>query len=220
MASVDFITKLHTGIKRDYLERVLKHDKADCTQVAKEFGKDYWDGEHKYGYGGYYYDGRWKAVAQDMVKYYGLETGGQVLDVGCGKGFLLYDIKSLFPQIEVRGIDISGYAIEHSKEEVRLFLDLGTACELPYPDNYFDLVISINTLHSLYIYELEKALKEIKRVSKENAYIVVESYRNEKEKANLLHWQLTCECFYTPEEWEWFFKNCGYTGNYSFIFFE
>jgi len=220
MTAVDFITKVHTGTKREYLERITKHDKAECARVAKEFGKDYWDGDRKYGYGGYYYDGRWRQVAQNMIEHYGLKTGGRVLDAGCGKGFFLYDVKSLFPDIEVKGIDLSKYALDHSKDEIKQFLDFGSVCELSYPDNHFDLVISINTLHYLYIDGLEKAVKEIERVSKGNSYIVVESYRNEKEKANLLCWQLTCECFFTPKEWEWLFKKFGYTGDYSFIFFE
>jgi len=220
MACIDFISQLHNKTKRDYLERVIKDNKAECAQVAKRLDKDYWDGDRKYGYGGYRYDGRWKPVVKDMVEHYGLKAGHRVLDVGCGKGFLLYDIKLLIPDIEIKGIDISKYALNHSKEEVKSSLDLGSACNLPYSDNCFDLVISLNTLHYLYIYELEQALKEIERVSKGNSYIVVESYRNESEKANLLHWQLTCECIFTPQEWEWLFKKFGYRGDYSFVFFE
>ena len=220
MACIDFISQLHNKTKRDYFERVIKDNKAECAQVAKRLDKDYWDGDRKYGYGGYRYDGRWKPVVKDMVEHYGLKAGHRVLDVGCGKGFLLYDIKLLIPDIEIKGIDISKYALDYSKEEVKSFLDLGSACNLPYSDNCFDLVISLNTLHYLYIYELEQALKEIERVSKGNSYIVVESYRNESEKANLLHWQLTCECIFTPQEWEWLFKKFGYRGDYSFVFFE
>jgi ubiquinone/menaquinone biosynthesis C-methylase UbiE len=105
--------------------------------------------------------------------------------------------------------------------EVRPFLQVGNAVELPFPDDSFDLVISINTFHNLYCYELDRALREIQRVSKKkHGYIVVESYRNEEEKANLLYWQLTCESFYTPKEWEWWYERCGYTGDYSFIYFE
>lgn len=220
MACIDFISQLHNKTKRDYLERVIKDNKAECAQVAKRLDEDYWDGDRKYGYGGYRYDGRWKPVVKDMVEHYGLKAGHRVLDVGCGKGFLLYDIKLLIPDIEIKGIDISKYALNHSKEEVKAFLDLGSVCNLPYSNNCFDLVISLNTLHYLYIYELEQALKEIERVSKGNSYIVVESYRNESEKANLLHWQLTCECIFTPQEWKWLFNKFGYTGDYSFVFFK
>jgi len=143
-----------------------------------------------------------------------------VLDVGCGKGFLLYELKSLIPNLEIKGIDISEYALKNAKEEIRAYLKCGSANQLPYPNNHFDLVISITTLHNLYIYDLETALKEISRVSKTSAYIVVESYRDEREKTNLLYWQLTCECLFTPKEWEWLFRKFGYKGDYSFIFFE
>ena len=220
MANIDFITALHKKGKRDYLKRVLECDKAQCATVAKQFGEEYWDGDRKYGYGGYSYDGRWKPVAKSIIEHYKLEKGQSVLDVGCGKGFLLYEMQRLVPGLQIKGIDISKYALQYAKEEVSPFLDLGSACELPYPDKHFDLVISITTLHNLYVYDLEKALSEIERVGKKNGYIIVESYRNEQEKANLLYWQLTCECLYTPEEWEWLFKKFGYRGDYSFIFFE
>ena len=220
MAHVDFIARLHKKTKRDYLERVTKHDKAECATEAKKLAKNYWDGDRKFGYGGYFYDGRWKPVAEDLIRHYKLGPRQRVLDVGCGKGFLLHELKSLIPQIEIKGLDISNYALKHAKEEVKPFLDLGSANQLPYPNNQFDLVISLNTLHYLYIYHLEKALQEIERVSRANSYIVVESYRNEKEKANLLYWQLTCECFFTPQEWEWIYRKSGYTGDYSFIYFE
>ena len=220
MGYVDFISILHTKTKRDYLERVIKYDKAECAQEAKRLNKNYWDGDRKYGYGGYFYDGRWKPVAKKLIEHYGFKPGQRVLDIGCGKGFLLHELKLLVPELEVRGLDISKYALEHAKEEVKPFLELGSACKLPYPDNYFDLVISLNTLHYLYIFELEQALKEIERVKTDKSYIVVESYRNEKEKNNLLCWQLTCECFYTPDEWKWIFDKFGYQGDYSFIFFE
>lgn len=220
MAYIDFISKLHKKTQRNYLERVVTNDKAECGEIAKKFSKDYWDGDRKYGYGGYKYDGRWRVVAEDMIKHYGLQTGQSVLDVGCGKGFLLYDFTQVMPGLKVSGIDISDYGIKNAKEEVRPFLKLGSAQELPFEDKSFDLVYSITTLHNLYIYDLKKALKEIQRVSKKNSYIVVESYRNEREKVNLLYWQLTCESFFTPMEWEWIYKEFGYTGDYSFIFFE
>jgi ubiquinone/menaquinone biosynthesis C-methylase UbiE len=155
-----------------------------------------------------------------MAKHYGLKAGDRVLDVGCGKAFLLYDLTQAVPGLTVAGLDISDYAIEHAREEVRPFLKAGHARELPFPDQSFDLVISINTLHNLYCFDLDSGLREIERVGRGNKYICVESYRNEEEKVNLLYWQLTCESFYTPEEWLWWFKQTGYTGDHSFIYFE
>lgn len=220
MGYLDFLTPLHTATKRDYLARVNEFPKAEAAKIAKQYGFDYWDGDRKFGYGGYKYDGRWKKVAAPMIEHYGLKPGDKILDVGCGKAFLLHDFKEAMPGLEVKGIDISEYAIENSKPEVREFLEVANAVELPFEDDSFDLVISLNTLHNLYTYDLEKAIKEIERVGKKNKYIVVESYRNEEEKVNLMYWILTAEDFFTPQEWEWWFKLGGYTGDYSFIYFE
>jgi ubiquinone/menaquinone biosynthesis C-methylase UbiE len=220
MAYIDFITKLHTQAKRDYIARVIDNDKAECVAVAKQFGRDFWDGDRKYGYGGYKYDGRWRVVAEEMAAHYNLKPGQKILDVGCGKAFLLYELTQVVPGLEVAGIDISQYALEHAKDEVNTFLRQGLAQDLPYPDKSFDLVYSITTLHNLPIFDLKQAIGHINRVVKENSYIVVESYRNEREKMNLLNWQLTCEAFFSVAEWEWLYKEWGYQGDYSFIFFE
>lgn len=217
---LDFITHLHKSSKRDYVARVTGSDKAECAKVALQWGKDYWDGDRIYGYGGYRYDGRWRPVAEAIATHYGLKTGTRVLDVGCGKGFLLYELTQAVPGLEVAGLDISRYGIENAKEEMRTHLGVGNAVELPYEDKSFDLVLSLNTLHNLFSYELDRAVREIERVSRRDKYVVVESYRNEREKVNLLYWQITCRSFYTPEEWKWFYDRCGYTGDYGFIYFE
>lgn len=219
MAYIDFLSSVHTSTKRDYLARVNEFPKAEAASLGKQFGKHYWDGDRKTGYGGYKYDGRWRTVANAMAKHYMLKPGQRVLDVGCGKGFLLYDLMQSVPGLEVAGIDISEYAIEHAKEEVKPFLQVCDAKKLPFADKSFDLVISITTLHNLYCHDLHDALKEMERVGKQK-YLCVESYRNEEEKVNLLYWQLTCEMFCTPKEWEWWFQLTGYTGDYSFIYFE
>jgi protein-L-isoaspartate(D-aspartate) O-methyltransferase len=220
MAYIDFLSAIHKRTKRDYLGRVNEFPKAEAAEVAKQFGFDYWDGDRKLGYGGYRYDGRWRTVADAFAQHYGLKPGDRILDVGCGKAFLLYDLTQAVPGVQVRGIDISEYAIAHAKEEVRSSLEVANATHLPFADDSFDLVFSITTLHNLYCFDLEKALCEIERVGRKHKYIVVESYRNEVEKANLLYWQLTCECFFTPDEWCWWFDLCGYTGDHSFIYFE
>lgn len=220
MEQIDFIGGVHQSTKRDYVARVVEHDKAEVAEIATKFGEEYWDGPRHLGYGGYRYDGRWLSVAQAMVKQYGLTRESRILDVGCGKGFLLYEFTQVLPGVEVHGIDISRYAIENGKEEVRERLAVGSATELPFADNHFDFVVSITTLHNLYNYELWDSLGEIERVSRGDKHITVESYRNEREKVNLLYWQLTCRTFWAPKEWEWFMKQAGYTGDYGFIYFE
>ena len=223
MAYIDFLSVLHKSTKRDYLARVNdpEYPKAKAAELAKAWGHDYWDGDRRINYGGYrYIEGRWEKVAQKMAEHYGLKAGDKILDIGCGKGFQLYDFTKVVPGIEVYGIDISEYAIERGKEEIRDRLQVGNATSLPYPDKHFDYVYSLNTLHNLHNYDLEAALREMERVGKKNKYLCVEAYRTETEKANLLYWQVTCEQFCTPEEWEWWFRHAGYTGDYSFIYFD
>jgi len=220
MAYVDFVGIVHKRTTRDYLERVTAHDKAHCAEVAGRFGYDYWDGDRRYGFGGYRYDGRWLPVAEAMVRHYGLKAGARILDVGCGKGFLLYEFTRALPGCTVAGIDISDHAIMDARPEVQPFLRHGSAAELPWPDGHFDFVFSVNTLHNLFNYEVHRAAAEIQRVGRSAKHITVESYRDEREKANLMYWQLTCRAFHTPAEWEWAFARAGYDGDYGCIFFE
>ena len=223
MAYIDFLSSVHKSTVRDYLARVndSEYPKAVAAERAKKWGFDYWDGDRRICYGGHFYmPGRWTSVAKAMIDHYQIKPGDKILDVGCGKGFLLYEFTLLVPGVEVHGLDISSYAIEHCKEEIKEYIQIGNANFLPYADKEFDLVYSLNTLHNLHNYDLDRALREIERVGKNNKYICVESYRNEFEKANLLYWQVTCEAFCTPEEWEWCFKQTNYSGDYSFIYFE
>ena len=217
---IDFITNHHKKTKRNYLERVNKVNKAECAVKAKKWDYDYWDGSRNINYGGYKYDGRWEPIAKKMIDHYKLKSDSKILDVGCGKGFILYEFKKLLPNSEIKGLDISSYAIKNAKDEVKKDLVLGYANSLPFEKDYFDLVISLNTLHNLHCYDMKKALSEIERVGKSNKYICVESYRNEFEKMNLLYWQVTCECFFTPKEWKWWFDLTDYKGDHSFIYFE
>ena len=223
MAYHDFMSVLHKSTSRNYLARVNEpeYPKAKAAALAKGWSYDYWDGDRRINYGGYrYLPGRWEKVAEALVHHYDLPDNPKILDVGCGKGFLLFDFLKVRPDAQIYGIDISEYAIENSKEEIRDRLEIGNATDLPWPDDYFDLVISLNTFHNLYNYELADALREFERVGKEHKYLCVESYRNESEKVNLLYWQVTCEAFCTPKEWEWWFEYAEYSGDHSFIYFE
>ncbi|NDC37108.1 MAG: class I SAM-dependent methyltransferase [Proteobacteria bacterium] len=220
MAYIDFLSQVHSKTKRDYLARVNSFPKQDAAVLAKKFDYDYWDGSRDTGYGGYKYDGRWRAVAERMVEHYQLTSASRILDIGCGKGFLLYDLTQIIPGVSVTGVDISAYALSNSHPDIKQHLHKATAAKLPFADKSFDFVFSLNVLHNLYCYDLFDALVEMERVGRQHKYLCVESYRNEAEKVNLLYWQLTCEMFCTPAEWEWWFQRAGYSGDYSFIFFE
>ena len=216
---IDFISTVHKATKRNYLERMTEK-KPEIMELAKKYGFDYWDGSRETGYGGFHYDGRWKPVAEKIVKHYNLNQESVVLDVGCGKGFLVYELRQLVSGMGVYGIDISQYAINNAKEEIKEFVGVGLAQDIPFRSDMFDLVISLTTLHNLFLYDFKKAIQEVERVKKKDSYITVEAYRNEKEKFNMMCWVLTGECFFSVEEWEFLFWEFGYLGDFGFIYFE
>lgn len=216
----NFVTPLHQSTNRNYLER-MKNEKVICMKVAKKYEKDYWDGARRYGYGGYkYIPGRWKPVAEDLINNYDLKPGSKVLDIGCGKGFLLHEMKLLIPELEIKGIDISDHGINNAKKEIKPFLKKIRAQDhLPFSNNEFDLVISLGTFHNLRLPDLKAALHEMERVGKKG-YLMLESYRNDSELFNLQCWALTAEMFLDKEEWVWLYEEFGYSGDYEFIYFE
>ena len=216
---VDYVTQLHQSTSRNYIDRMMD-DKVHCMKKAKEYEADYWDGDRRFGYGGYkYLAGRWKPVAQALIKNYNLSNESSVLDIGCGKGYLLYEMKLLLPNLRISGFDISNHGIATAKQEVKEQLFIHRAQDpFPFQKNEFDLAISIGCLHNLRIFELEIALKEMERVAS-NGYLMLESYRNEQEQFNLQCWALTCESFFDTKEWVWLFEHLGYKGDYEFIYF-
>ena len=190
-------------------------------KVARQFGKEYFDGDRLYGYGGYSYHPRfWQATVKRFRDYYRLAEDASVLDVGCAKGFMLHDFKELMPQLTHAGIDISEYAIEHAIETVKPFLRVGNAKELPYPDNSFDLVISINTVHNLAPEECKQALCEIQRVARMHAFITVDAWRTDEERERMMKWNLTALTYMHVDDWEKLFAEVGYTGDYYWFIAE
>ena len=216
----NFVTPLHQATKRDYLARMVD-DKIECMKIAKQYGEDYWDGDRRYGYGGYkYMPSRWKSVAEALIQTYKLGPGSKVLDVGCGKGFLLHEMLLLEPKLQVTGFDISAHGISCATDLTKPHLFLHQAqVKYPFKEREFDLVISLGTLHNLRLFDLKAALAEIERVGKQG-YVMLESYRNEQELFNLQCWALTCESFFDKEEWIQLYLHFGYGGDYEFIYFE
>ncbi len=219
MSELNLISKLHNSTKRNYLKRML-NEKVKCMKISKRYEFDYWDGDRKYGYGGYkFIPGRWKNVANKLIKKYKLSNNSKILDIGCGKAFLLYEMKKILPGMKVHGLDISSHGIKNAPKLIRDNLakyDIRKG--LNFKKKSFDLVISLACLHNLEISHLFKIIKKINMIGKKK-YIMVESYRNEKELFNLQCWALTCESFFSKKEWIWLFKKLGYSGDHEFIYF-
>lgn len=216
---LNLVSSLHKLTKRNYLERMI-NKKVICMKKARKFEFDFWDGKRQFGYGGYkYIPGRWEGVARKMIKRYKLNNKSKVLDVGCGKGYLLFEIKKILPNIKVYGFDISKHAIKNAKIQIKknLFVHDGKKT-FPFKNKYFDFTFTLACLHNFKVNDLEKSIKEIERVSKKS-YIMVEGYRNEQELFNLQCWALTAETFFDDKEWKWMFKKCKFSGDFEFIYF-
>lgn len=200
--------------KRDLKKRAANRTEEDRL-IARKFDKDFFDGDRKHGYGGFNYNPiYWREVVKDICKHYNLRGNESILDVGCGKGFMLYDFIQFSESFSIKGIDISTYAVNNSKLEVKKFLSTGNAKKLNFDDNSFDFVISINTIHNLEGEELMNSIKEIERVGKSNKFIIVDAYSNDQEKKDLNDWNLTAKTILHIDEWVNLFNKCGYTGDY------
>lgn len=203
--------------KRNIKARSISKTEED-RKIAREFGKDFFDGDRKHGYGGYVYNPiYWSEVVKTFKDYWKLDSNSKVLDIGCGKGFMLYDLQKLIKGIEIRGVDISKYAIENSIDSIKNYLSVGNANNLLFEDNYFDVVISINTIHNLDKDQCAKSLQEINRVSKKFSFITVDAYRNEQEKKRMFDWNLTAKTILSVDEWKIFFKENNYKGDFNWF---
>jgi len=200
--------------KRDLNAR-LESKTEESRKIGRKFGFEYFDGNRNHGYGGFSYNPKfWQPVIPTIVENYKISNSSNVLDVGCAKGFFLYDLKLAFPGINITGLDISDYAVENSIPEIKPYLQVGNATKLPFEDDCFDFVISINTIHNLNLQDCATALQEIERVTKDNSFITVDAYRNNEEKARMQAWNLTALTMMSVDEWKQFFLEVGYTGDY------
>lgn len=205
--------------RRNVAGREVSRD-AETIAVSKRYGFDYFDGDRKYGYGGYRYDGRWVPVARDVILSYRLMPGSRVLDVGCAKGYLVHDLTVVAPRVEAFGLDVSEYAVMNCHPGVVGRVHLGSATQLPFPDKSFDLVLAINVIHNLPRAAAERALLEIQRVARRGSYVQVDSWRTDEEHRNFERWVLTAESYGPPEYWRAMFERVGYSGDYGFTVIE
>ncbi len=200
--------------KRNLEERLASKTDADRA-IARQFGRDFFDGDRNHGYGGFNYMPRfWQPVIPTFKDYWDLTPNSSLLDVGCAKGFMLHDLAESIPGITLKGIDISEYAIKNAMVDMKSHVQVANATQLPFPDKSFDVVISINTVHNLDRNDCAKALQEIERVSRGHSFITVDAYRNDEEKERMNAWNLTAKTIMSVEEWITFFKDVGYTGDY------
>lgn len=200
--------------KRNIEERGATKTEKDRA-IARKFGKEFFDGDRKHGYGGYNYHPRfWQSVICTLQKHFHLTSSSSLLDVGCGKGFMLHDLAELISGITVKGVDISEYAIENAIDDMKQHIQVANAKGLPFEDNSFDVVISVNTVHNLERPECAKALQEIERVSRGKSFITVDAYRNDGERELMFAWNLTAKTVMHVDEWKVFFYDIGYTGDY------
>jgi SAM-dependent methyltransferase len=200
--------------KRNVKARGLEKTEKD-REIARKFGKEFFDGDRSHGYGGFSYNPRfWTPVVPTLKDYFSLSAKSSLLDIGCAKGFMLFDIKKNIPGISVKGIDVSEYAITNSIKDIQSDLQVADARELPFDDKSFDVVISINTIHNLELTDLTLALSEIERVSRGKSFITVDAYNSSEEKERMFAWNLTAKTIMSVDEWATFFNDVGYTGDY------
>ena len=200
--------------KRNLEERLAAKNETDRA-IARQFGREFFDGDRNQGYGGFNYMPRfWKPVVPTFQQYWQLTGSSSLLDVGCAKGFMLHDLAEQIPGITVKGIDVSQYAIEHAMDDIKPHVQVANAIQLPFDNKTFDVVVSINTLHNLERKECGQALQEIERVSRGKSFITVDAYRNDKEQERMYAWNLTAKTIMSVDEWIVFFKEVGYTGDY------
>lgn len=201
-------------VTRNIAERVAGKTE-EQRAIARKFGREFFDGDRSTGYGGFNYMSQfWQPVIPTFVQHWGLTADSSLLDVGCAKGFMLYDLREAVPGISVAGVDVSEYAIENGKPEVREFLSVANAKSLPFENDSFDVVISVNTIHNLERDECAQALREIERVARQGAFITVDAYRNELEFDRMMAWNLTAKTIMSVNDWVAFFNEVGYTGDY------
>ncbi len=212
-AEIDLLAHYPRGGGRGAQRPVITEED---KRISKQFGRDYFDGDRRHGYGGFSYHPRfWTDTVRHIKDVYQLKEEAAILDIGCAKGFMLYDFMLLMPKARLAGIDISSYAIGNALQPVKPFVQVGDAKALPYSTQSFDLVLAINTIHNLPYEDCKQSLREIQRVSRQHAFVMVDAFRTEQQRQAMLRWVLTAETMLSTEDWLKLFADSGYTGDFA-----
>ncbi len=178
--------------------------------------KRLFDGNRNDGYGGFKYDGRWIPIARKLCNKYKLNNKSKIIQLSCEKGFLLNDIKNLFPQMKINGVEQSDYAIKNSMKSVKKFIIKGNQERLKlYKKNHFDFLLAIGVVYALNLTDAIKCIKEINRVSK-NSFINLASYKTKRDYWLFKQWSLLGTTILLEQEWVEILKHCKYKGDYYF----
>jgi len=200
--------------KKSKVNRVVKR-KLINKLIAWELEKEYYDGDRNNGYGGFSYDGRWLKLLPDFIKRYKLNNNSKILDLGCKKGFIMKDLKTLLPGAKVYGIEDHKYPIKNAEKEIKKNIIFSNYYEVPFKKNYFDLVIGFSSIYKYNLHDVVKTIREINRVSRKS-FLTVASYSNKKEKEIFDKWTLLGTTILSKKEWLELFRLLKYKGDYYF----
>ena len=220
MAREENLLKFYPQSNRPIDDRgnlITEQDRA----IARKFDVEYFDGDRLTGYGGYNYSPRfWTDTVAHIKDFYNLDDNSKILDIGCAKGYMMHDLSLLIPGAEIKGVDVSNYAKENAIESMQDNIVVANANNLPFTDDYFDLVIAINTLHNLPLIDCKQAFREINRVTKNNSFVMNDAWRDAKGKQSMLKWNLTALTYMSCDDWKELFKEVDYKGDYYWFFAE
>ena len=208
------LLNIYPNLKNRYVSKNSRTIKNRITASYKS--KEFYDGHRSNGFGGYKYDGRWEKVAERIFSVYKLNKLAKILQIGCDKGFLIYDIKKIHPKAEIIGVENSKYAISKAPRKIKKNIIYSNFTELPFKNKYFDFVLAIGPVYSLNLTDAIKCLKEIKRVGKGKSFITLGSYENEREFKLFRYWTLLGSTILSKQDWKTVLKHVGYKGDYKF----
>ena len=137
------------------------------------------------------------SIVNEIIKTCGT---GSILDVGCGMGAVVKEFCKR--GIEAYGVDVASKPIEYNNKEVPDHFFNNSILELPFKDNNFNTVITTDCLEHIRTEDIDKAIKELFRVTKRNFYVRL-SMREDCDS----RWHLTIK---DREWWEKRFLDAGF----------